>query len=263
MLRCWASSLGNCDGMSGEHVVSNVIFKSLCSCPVYIDGVKRIRNGLPTANAEKANILCRNHNSTLSPLDSVIGEIAIFLAKGNDERFEETLYIEGEKLERWAFKTLVNFMAAGWLSDKKYKPSKNIVEIIYGLKSPSKYIGIYSVDGIDPHFKPNGGVTVIPVYIDCYNDSIVGGAYISVHGLTFFVCINEYLGLTFSKGSYKILKTAFKNKQHLYRPRAITVDRKRGKKLVIGIAWGDVLTYQDGSNARYQDVINYYESLKK
>lgn len=48
-------------------------------------GVKRIRHGDPTPNAEKANILCRHHNSMLSELDQLAGKIAAFQAQANEE----------------------------------------------------------------------------------------------------------------------------------------------------------------------------------
>jgi hypothetical protein len=121
--KCWASSLGGCDGMSGEHVVSNSIFKAGCGCPVVIEGVQRIREGSPTKGAEKSNILCRRHNSLLSPLDETIGKISKFQADANDRDFRGSIIVEGELLERWLLKTAINTAAAGWAAPVKWQPS--------------------------------------------------------------------------------------------------------------------------------------------
>lgn len=132
--RCWASSLGSCNQMSGEHVFSNSIFKTNCSCSVMDQGVKRINNGDPTYNAEKSNILCRSHYSLLSPLDATIGKIARFQAEANNKNFQGTLVLEGELLERWLIKTLINSAAAGWASSDKQYPSDSLVNAVFGLK---------------------------------------------------------------------------------------------------------------------------------
>ena len=70
MEKCWANSLGDCDGkISREHTVSESLFKG-----TYVDvkgfswcksEEKRIGLGSLTKK-----ILCEKHNSALSPLDA-------------------------------------------------------------------------------------------------------------------------------------------------------------------------------------------------
>ena len=153
------------------------------------DGVKRIRLGEPTPNAEKANILCRHHNSTLSELDQLAGKIAAFQAQANDEHFQETLYVEGELLERWLLKTVVNAAAAGWAGPRKWLPSPEIVAAIFGLPAPiPNGIGLYSVDGVDRNLRPQGGVSFTPIHLNLSEGpQLLRGAYVTVHGIA-LVC---------------------------------------------------------------------------
>lgn len=127
MGRCWAGSLGDCNQMSGEHVFSNALFAHGCACPIVIEGVKRMRDGAPTHNADKANILCHRHNSDLSRLDIVAGKVAEFLSRTRDKDSNECLYIGGEILERWLLKTVVNIAAARWAGSRKWRPSAGVV----------------------------------------------------------------------------------------------------------------------------------------
>lgn len=176
MKRCLANCLGGCDKMSGEHVFSNAVFTAGCSCPRVIEGVRRIRDGAPTHNAEKANILCRRHNSLLSPLDETAGRIATFQAEANEEDFEESLYVEGEVLERWALKTAVNVAAAGWAGPRKWRPAPDIVAAIFGRSPVPPGLGLYSVGGVDPNHRPSGGMSFTPIILNKPDDPLPGGA---------------------------------------------------------------------------------------
>lgn len=155
--------------MSGEHVISSAVFSAGCDCPVLIEGVRRIRDGSPTHNAEKANILCRRHNSMLSPLDASIGRVAKFQAASQDPAFTDRLYLDGHLLERWLFKSQVNFTAAGRLGPQKLKPAPDLVAAVFGRAEFPPGIGLYTVDGIEPGHRASGGVTVMPMLRILFN----------------------------------------------------------------------------------------------
>ena len=253
MGQCWASSLGDCDSISGEHVFSNALFRAGCGCPPVVKGVKRIRNGEVTPNAEKANILCRRHNSMLSPLDAIAGKIASFQANANDENFNESLYVEGELLERWLLKTVVNNAAAGWMGPRKLRPSPEVVSAIYGHSSVPNGIGLYSVDGIDPQHTPSGGVSVTPIFLNGYGAQLLGGAYITVHGMPLFAALNTELANTLESGETRNLLPQFSTTglRHLYHPGAIVMSRKRGLPVVIGLSWRGLLRFENGTTAPF------------
>lgn len=251
--KCWAHSLGACDGMSGEHVFSNAIFKAGCSCPLIIEGVKRIRQGDPTRGAEKSNILCRHHNSMLSPLDETIGQIAQFQAAANDKDYKGSLVVEGELLERWLLKTVINTAAAGWVAPVKWQPSSSIARAIFGLGSIPDKIGLYSVDGIDPAHRPSGGASFTPIFMDTPLGKVLAGAYVTVHGMPLLASLHTELPQILEAGHIPQLVNHFSSDglKHLYHPGAIVMSRKEGDPVFIGFSWGGVVRYADGTTARF------------
>lgn len=253
MRKCWAQVLGKCDGMSGEHIISNALFKAGCGCPPVIKGVKRIKDGEPTYGAEKANILCQHHNSMLSPLDATVGKLSKFQAQANDENFEENLYLEGELLERWLLKTAINSAAAGWLGPQKLLPSEEIVRAVFGLEAIPDKLGLYSVEGICPNHQPRGGASFRPINIKTPEGLIFGGAYVSVNGMPLFVSFNTELARTLELSDNPEITNYFSESglKHLYHPGALFMDRKRGIRLHIGLSWNGVLTFEDGSTAPF------------
>lgn len=253
MGQCWASNLGGCDRMSGEHVFSNALFSSGCGCPPVVRGVKRIRKGEATPNAEKANILCRCHNSMLSPLDEVAGKIALFRANANDENFNESLFVEGELLERWLLKTVVNNAAAGWMGTRKWRPEPDVVSAIYGLSVVPNGIGLYSVDGIEPQHRPSGGVSVTPIFLNGHKEQLLGGAYITIHGMPLFAALNTGLAERIEAGEVPHLLQHFTTTglRHLYHPGAIVMSREHGHPVVIGLSWRGYLRFADGTTTPF------------
>jgi hypothetical protein len=251
--RCWANSLGNCDSMSGEHVVSKVIFKPGCSCPTIIEGVKRIKGGAPTYNAEKANILCRQHNSLLSPLDETIGKISYFLADANDKNYQDSIIIEGELLERWLLKTVINSAAAGWAAPVKWQPSPSVVRGIYGFEPIPDKLGLYIVDGFDPEHTPSGGVTITPIHMGTPYGKILCGAYVAVHGMPLLASLHADLPEMLEAGHIPSLINRFSadGLQHLYHPGSIVISRHQGAPVFIGLSWGGILRYEDGTTESF------------
>ena len=251
--RCWANSVSDCDSMSGEHVVSNAIFKAACSCPIVIEGVKRIREGKPTLGAARANILCRHHNSILSPLDETIGKIARFLAEANDKEYQGSIILEGELLERWLLKTVINSAAAGWTAPVKWQPAPSVAKAIFGLEPIPDGLGLYSVNGIDPSHRLSGGVTFTPIHMGTPHGKILVGAYVAVHGMPLLASLHTDLPEMLEAGHIPGLVKHFSpvGLKHLYHPGAIVMSRKEGDPVFIGLSWGGILRYADGTTAPF------------
>lgn len=252
MPNCWANSLGRCDKSSGEHVFSGSIFKAGCSCPILIEGVQRIRQGQATRSAEKSNILCRYHNSLLSPLDETIGRVARFQADTNEESFNGSLMIEGELLERWLLKTVVNVAAAGWIGPMKWVPSDDVVQAIFGQAKLPPRIGLYSVDGIDPNHRPSGSASFTPLFLPTPSGKLLTGAYITVHGMPLLASLHDELAARLDSGKIPTLQGRFAPRpKHLYHPGAIVMSRLRGKPVFLGMSWGGLLRYEDGTTSQF------------
>ena len=237
--------------MSGEHVFSDALFTRPCSCAMVTDGVKRIRRGEPTPNAERANILCRHHNSTLTELDQLAGKIANFQARANDEHFQDTLYVEGELLERWLLKTVVNVAAAGWAGRRKWLPSPDIVAAIFGHTPVPDGVGLFSVDGVDRNLHPQVGVSFTPILLNDAEGPRLLGAYVTVHGMPLFAALDTALVATLESGATPSLSRQFSDDglRHIYRPGAIIMSRKRGRPVIIGLSWNGLLYFANGTTS--------------
>lgn len=253
MKKCWAHAIGGCDGMSGEHIFSSAIFKAGCSCPIVVEGVQRIRRGEPTYGAEKSNILCRHHNSLLSPLDETVGRLARFQASANEENFNESLYVEGELLERWLLKTVINIAAAGWAGPEKLSPSIDIVRAIFGHGIVPAKLGLYSVDGVDPNHRPSGGTSFVPLQMLSPKGPILVGAYVTIHGMPLLASFHTQLANVLEAVEIPGLSTRFSNNglRHLYHPGAIVMSRQRGMPVAVGLSWNGILRFADGTTASF------------
>jgi hypothetical protein len=117
---CWAAPLGNCGGgISREHYVSECVFSNQS---IFVQGMDFCLDEPKELRIESltAKILCRDHNSALSELDSAAGRAFQAIRDYADMTTErdKTPYvnwaptqftIDGPRLERWCLKTLLNF----------------------------------------------------------------------------------------------------------------------------------------------------------
>lgn len=155
---CWAESLGGCGGgLSGEHTISANQF----------DGPSITLSGLPWCREPKtiglnslvSNVLCRDHNTALSPVDDEAKQFRESLEELDrliDRRRRglrppklKTITIDGPRLERWFLKTLINIALQG----KERPPGvfdgetvrSELVEIAYGHRQFEAPCGLYCI----------------------------------------------------------------------------------------------------------------------
>jgi hypothetical protein len=160
MGECWARSVGGCGGKtSREHIVSKSLF---ASPEVTVHGLNWCKDQPKTVGIESltAKILCQEHNSRLSPLDSAAGAAFDVLrqqTKLSNERQKlspktllkvERFIIDARLLERWFLKTLLNLSHGsdffiGVDGTEKGVPSSELVEICYGLRPFPCDAGMY------------------------------------------------------------------------------------------------------------------------
>ena len=157
MIKCWASSLGNCsDKQSGEHIVSKSLFESTL---VEVHGFEWCQTPMRVGiGSLTKNILCKKHNENLSTFDDAAK--ATFdafrdLSKAMNETPPGTVptafrrrTIDAIALERWFLKTLVNFSAFGKLkigSDGESVgiPPPSLLEVLYRAGSFAPRAGMY------------------------------------------------------------------------------------------------------------------------
>jgi hypothetical protein len=124
MVTCWASGMGGCSSIqSGEHYVTRGLWSNTSITISGFDWQKGEAKLLPVGSLE-ANILCTTHNSKLGEqvdaeaikLFKTIGEISQEFQnwQANPPRKKPLLpkryEAQGKLLERWAAKTLIDFV---------------------------------------------------------------------------------------------------------------------------------------------------------
>jgi hypothetical protein len=157
---CYASELGDCaGGMSREHYFSEAMSGVLWGKGLEVEGFPWQKLGektTVTSAALKAKILCRKHNTALSPLDSAAGSFfqTIYtcirggvqgLIPIDNLRFE----FDGRVLERWLLKVLCGVLASGNHSGKTRDVPKDWVEILYERRPWPKEFEFYLIERSD------------------------------------------------------------------------------------------------------------------
>ena len=171
---CWAAPLGNCGGgTSREHLVSECVFPNQT---IFVKGLDWCLNEPKEVRIERltAKILCKDHNSALSELDSEAGRAFDTIREFSRTKIEreKTPYInwaikqqtiDSIKLERWCLKTLLNLsfrrnLVIGPGLDRLGSVPAELVRIAFGLEDFVTGRGLYIAFGeketfyFDDHF---------------------------------------------------------------------------------------------------------------
>jgi hypothetical protein len=166
---CWAAPLGNCDGkLSAEHYVSRSVFPAP-SLVVTRSGKITMGPRQMSVESYARKMLCRRHNSALSPLDQSAGEVFETLRRSGEiyERhrllppytrpMEEVLEVRADLLERWLLKVVLNFTHAtdlliGPTGDQPGRAPVDLVRTCYGLQPFQGRAGMYVAAANDAQF---------------------------------------------------------------------------------------------------------------
>ena len=159
--KCWASCLGDCEGViSHEHLVSECLFPNGDITVHRFEWCKDVPKSIHIKTLT-GKILCEKHNHGLSEVDAAVKQSLDTL------REAAILFIEREKirarrwavkyfntdmllLERWCLKTLINInLQEGFPinpeAPEPHKPTKELVEVAFGLKRFADPSGLYLV----------------------------------------------------------------------------------------------------------------------
>jgi hypothetical protein len=157
---CWAAPLGKCGGgISHEHYVSECVFPNQS---IFVQGLDFCLSEPKQLRIESltTKILCKNHNSALSDLDSAAGrafkEIEAYVATTNLRTKTPYLNwaakqftVDGPRLERWCLKTLLNFsfnrqLIIGPGNHPVGKVPDQLVRVAFGLEEFTDGRGLYT-----------------------------------------------------------------------------------------------------------------------
>lgn len=159
--KCYAASLGGCDGQSSEHYISQSLFNGKM---IDISGVDWIKDG-EIRKVSKAKlgrrILCRHHNSVLSKLDLEAKTIAAKFDSFFDtcirrEKlsrsaiWKKDIYtVNGIAFEQWMIKASIGGMFVDkdliWHPDGSplLSPPGKVLEALFGLRRLEFPMGLY------------------------------------------------------------------------------------------------------------------------
>ena len=160
MTGCWAASLGGCgEGLSREHLISASLWDGASVDAIGFGWCKTELQRVGP-NAVTSRILCRRHNSLLSPLDTAAGEAFDALGRSTALATERSAQppkvwstlrfdVNGPLLERWFMKTAVNLSCVHsprptWSETGSSLVPPRIVGQIFGLAAVPRPLGLYN-----------------------------------------------------------------------------------------------------------------------
>lgn len=156
---CYAKGKGACSSqMSAEHPIPLSVLQS------FVDGKQVVVSGVQWADEEKlvglasltARVLCRDHNSALSNLDTELAKLqrAVEEAESQvrgDSSFE-TVAIDGGLIERALTKVALGTLSGGWLGNRAAGtritefsglPTARVVDLMLGRRRFGPRQGLY------------------------------------------------------------------------------------------------------------------------
>lgn len=191
--RCWAESLGSCDGISNEHVFSQAAFRRRPKPSIAVIGFAPIPDGPIGRDSPKSKILCQHHNSMLSVLDTEISKITNPILDFQEDRIERSISVSGFRFERWIYKVAINFLAAGYADNQRWGVDAEIAKFVFGQVTVRKPLGMYMLREWNLEFgAPPQHMGVCPVYFGhSITDAVLVGTVVSYHGLSFLACLDK------------------------------------------------------------------------
>lgn len=204
MKKCWAASLGDCsDKQSGEHIVTAGIFSSDAVTVQGFSWCKDTPKEIGLASLVK-NVLCKDHNSRLSPLDDTVIQLFDALRKAvqlSDVRSKlaprrwttKRFDVDGTNLERWCLKTLITLSiggesALGPHSKDADTPEDTLVQICFGMGRLQPPRGLYVAWEAGDKLETQDEKVVISTFND--EKSLVGARFY-LGGFVFILYLND------------------------------------------------------------------------
>jgi hypothetical protein len=202
MASCWADVLGGCDSkISREHFISENFFSGNA---VQVKGLPwcKAEPKIIGIGAATAKILCRTHNSSLSPLDAEGGKFMaaihehIRLADIRGKLVHTPLHvvrlkINARLLERWLLKILLNLTFEGRFliganGIEVGRPPVDLVKIAFGQSSFEGMAGMYVGGHLGLNLDMGEHLEFSPLLKD---DNYVLGGFFKVGGILLYLCL--------------------------------------------------------------------------
>ena len=209
VVTCWASGLGGCSLVqSGEHYITRGLWSNTSITISGFDWQEGEAKLLPLGSLE-ANILCTTHNNQLGEnvdaeavrIFKTIGDISqAFQDFQANPRMKKSLFptryvANGILLERWAAKTLIDFVCVEGKNTTKWyatgapaiEPHIDIVKTIFGQAEFQRPLGLYLAqeNTYEPHMVLEEAIRVDARFHP--NDGGLVGGFLEFRNLRFLI----------------------------------------------------------------------------
>lgn len=168
-----------------------------------LDGHQGIPDGTFVGmESATAKVLCSQHNSALSALDSEAKRLSDALGSFQSSCvLDEEVTVDGPLFERWLMKVSMGYLAAGHTQvGRRYPAIREVVAALFGIIPMKKPIGMYSMINVERPFDKAKEVLFRElVALDPQGQTRIVGAFVALHGLPFLFSfggpfpIEEYL----------------------------------------------------------------------
>ena len=185
---CWAACLGDCKGpLSKEHVISAGVFDEIM---MEVEGIQAFgdESRVVSKASLTARMLCREHNSRLSPLDAEAARLSDAIKDARAGGIPATHLVNGALLERWILKTLVNLLASRWAEKGQLPPGPDIVAKVFGLSPVLAPSGLYALQNYQGTAPPDS-VCYTVIASQRESSPHILGLLISLSGAVFVLSI--------------------------------------------------------------------------
>lgn len=189
----------------------------------------------------KAKILCQFHNAKLSPLDDEAKKLAEGLHHFVDGARYTSVQVNGLLLERWALKTLINFVTARLAHASRWLPDEDAVRIAFGMKPMPSRCGLYllRLDGYRPISLEQSGVTPVWKGTPEKDPQELMGGIVYLHGAAFFLLLNPMFLHDLRKYGIELSMSQLTlSYDHLtYHPTHGVISNDRGHTMDVAFNW--------------------------
>jgi hypothetical protein len=200
---CWAECLGDCSKVpSCEHIVTE---STLPGPQINVRGLPFLKGRTITLHKKqfKSNILCKAHNNALSQVDQAGTSTfdALRDATGANPRMKNK--IDGNLLERWLLKTMINMEV---LADFSVCPPPDVVEIAFGKRGFGPQAGLFLI-GYSFHPELGDERVSYTRLADASNGNKICGGFFNFRGFQLLLMISNNpfaeIGIAERKGETK------------------------------------------------------------
>lgn len=226
--------------LSGEHLISEGVLEVLAEKQVEISGLPWLKGekkilGFP---ALTSNILCRAHNSALSPIDAIGARFfsAIQNCGTTIDGSNLAFLFSGHDIERWLLRTVAalavskNFSIDGAQLDNTLVGRLRLSELLENPAAWKRPLGLYYMQGVGYRFWQKRNIEIAPLLVRGSNDIV--GMSIDIQGMQIGVLAAEH----------DIAGTGFD--RAIYRPKSL-VFKMAHLTHTIQMCWDDTLPHMD------------------